>query len=178
MRRRHVIARAAIALALVACAKGPEDKLVDWPPKEDVVPWGLPDVAPPAVEEVLDAALAEAEPEEVAPPPLPPCAALVEHACGLWTRFADACREARTRIPDDGHAPTREACAALLAKYTGETRWGNPCGRYARAICAESGEGAERCKAARGRIPLLTERREWNACLADLIWFEARTLRR
>lgn len=172
------VAAVAVVLGGGACGKAPEDKLVDWPPKEEVVPWGLPDAAPPAAPEVVDAAAPEAEPVEVAPAPLAPCQALVEHACTLWTPFADACREARTKTPDDAHPETREACAALLAKYTGESRWGNPCGRYARAICAESGEGAERCKAARARIPLLTERREWNACLADLMWFEARTLRR
>lgn len=163
---------------LLACARGPEDRLVGWPPSEDVVPYGLPDAPAPAPPTVADSAEPEAAPVEVAPAPSPPCLALVEHACVLWTPFADACREARTKVPDDSHAPTREACAALLAKYQAETRWGNPCGRYTRALCKESGESSERCKAARARIALLTQRREWNACLADLIWFEARTLRR
>lgn len=167
-----------LVVALLACGKDPHDRLLGWPPREDVVPYGLPEVVdtyePPEVEEVV----AEVVDVEVVPPPLPPCAALVEHACNLWTPFADACREARTKIPDDGHAITREACAALLARFQGEQRHGNPCGRYSRAICAESGEASERCVASRRRTGLLTERREWNACLADLIWFEARLFRR
>lgn len=170
---------ACVALALgVACSRGPIDKLVGWPPSEDVVPYGLPEVVDTTPAPEVDTALPEVGPVDVAAPPSPPCMALVEHACSLWTPFADACREARTKIPDDAHPATRDACEALLAKHKAVTSWGNPCGRYARLLCGESGETSERCKAARARVGLLTERREWNACIADILWFEARTLRR
>lgn len=168
-----------VALSLIAgCRQSPEDKLVGWPPSEEVVPYGLPEVEDTAVESRLDSEDVEPAPVEVAPQPSPPCEALLEMACELWTRYADACHEARTKVPDDSHPPTREACQALLDKYREQPRWGNPCGRYARALCAASGESSERCKAARARVPVLTERREWDACLADLIWFETRKLRR
>jgi len=142
------------------------------------VPYGLPEVVatPPAHE--VEGSEADVGPVDVVLPPSPPCLALVEYACNLWTPFADACREARTRIPDDLHPETRDACEAILAKHKAVTSWGNPCGRYARLLCTESGEASERCKSARGRISLLTERREWNACIADILWFETRKLRR
>ena len=163
---------------LTGCGRGAEDKLVDWPPREDVVPVGRPpepDTAPPPEPDTSILDLAEVD---AAPAPLPPCHALVEYACELWTPFSDACREARTHIPDDDHPATREACEALLTTYREKTSWGNPCGRYARALCAESGEASERCRAARARIAILDTRREWKACIADLLWFEVRTLRR
>jgi hypothetical protein len=168
----------AAGLVLCACGRTPEDKLVDWPPKEEIVPYGLPEVVDTAAPELPDTSPPDTAPVEVAPPPPPPCQALVDHACVLWTAYSDACREARTKVPDDSHPPTREACEALLTRFKEQTRWGNPCGRYARAVCAASGEASERCKAARARTPVLTERREWNACIADLLWFEARTFRR
>lgn len=176
--RAGIAWRAALALTtLVACGKSPQDKLVGWPPEEEIVPFGLPEVVDAAPEPVVDT-VAPAPPIEPPAPPTPPCRALVELACELWTPFADACREAQTRVPDDRHAATREACQALLDRHRAETRWGNPCGRYARALCRQSGEGSERCKSARARTPVLKTRREWNACQADLIWLEMQTLRR
>lgn len=165
-------------LLLAACAKDPEDKLVDWPPREDVVPVGRPPELDSAAPSEPDTVAPEVAATDAEPPPLPPCRALVEYACELWTPFSDACHEARTRVPDDSHPATREACEALLGAYRTRTSWGNPCGRYARALCAQSGESSERCKAARARVPILDTRREWKACMADLLWFEARTLRR
>lgn len=167
-----------VALVLAACSRSPADKLVGWPPSEEVVPYGLPEVVDTTPAPEVEVVELDVGPLEVDAPPSPPCLALVEHACSLWTPFADACREARTKIPDDSHPATREACEVLLAKHKAVTSWGNPCGRYARLLCAESGEASERCKSARARVSLLTERREWNACIADILWFEARTLRR
>lgn len=182
MRRVREVARLAApvlaVLLLAGCSKDPEDKLVDWPPREDVVPVGLPVEVDTVSSPEPDTAAPEVAMTDVAPPPLPPCRALVEYACELWTPFSDACREARTRVPDDTHPPTREACAALLEAYRTRTSWGNPCGRYARAVCAQAGESAERCKAARARVPILDTRREWRACIADLLWFDALALRR
>lgn len=172
-----------IALALTlgsACGRAPEDKLVNWPPSEPVVP--VRDVIEDADVEAPDTAPApepDTTPVEVVEPPLPPCAELVRLLCDRWTHFADACREARTRTPDDKHPPTRDACQALVDKINSpETRWGSPCSRYARALCAESGDTSDRCKAAQARIAVLTTKRDWQACIADLVWFEARTLRR
>jgi len=175
-RRAHA-AWALAVVTLAGCPSGPEDKLVGWPPEEQIVPYGLPEVVAPVAPPEPDTSQPEAVTPEVTPP-LRPCQALVEQLCQLWTPFADACREALTRVPDDTHPPTREACEALLTHYRQETHWGNPCGRYARAICTVSGEASERCKAAQSRTPVLTQRREWKACIADLLWFQARTLRR
>lgn len=168
----------ALGALIAGCGRGPEDKLVDWPPREDVVPVGLPPEPDTLPAPELDTTAPETVEVDVGPAPLPPCRELVEYACELWTPFSDACREARTKVPDDSHPATREACEALLEGYRTRTSWGNPCGRYARALCAQSGEASERCRAARARIAILDTRREWKACIADLLWFEARTLRR
>lgn len=164
---------------LGACPSDSSDKILGWPPSEPVVPIRdvveVPDVPPPA--EVVDVAVAVAE---VAPRPVGPCAELVDIACELWTPFADSCREARRAAPDDTHGPTRDKCQALVDRYKKDElpRLGNPCGRLSRAICKDSGEASERCRSARARVPLLTKRHQWRACLGDLLWFEARTFRR
>lgn len=164
---------------LVACGESPGDKILGWPPREPVVPIREV-VEAPDVMEVPEVVLPDAEVADVVPPPAGPCTRLVDVACELWTTFADSCREARRNTPDESHAPTAEQCLALVDRYVKDElpRMGNPCGRLSRAVCKDSGETSERCRSARARVPLLTKRHQWRACLGDLMWFEARTFRR
>jgi hypothetical protein len=168
-------------LAASACGRSsPESRIIGWPPDEPVV----------ALRDAVEAPAPDVSPAEVSDPdgtaevdarsPLGPCEELVELGCELWTPFADACREARKSVPDDTHPATREVCAELVARYRKDElpRLKNPCGRLARAICKEAGAASERCKAANARIPLLTDKREWRHCLGELLWFEAKSLRR
>lgn len=171
---------ALVALTMsVGCGRDPAAKIVGWPPREPVVPVREVIEAPDQIEPE-DAPLADAGPVEVAAAPMGPCRELAEVACELWTPFADACREAKKSIPDDTHGPTRELCQALVDRYKKDElpRMGNPCGRLARMVCQDAGESSERCRSARARVPLLTKRHQWRACLGDMLWFEARTFRR
>lgn len=175
----RVVGLVLVVGACAACGASPEDKILGWPPREPVVPVREVVEAPDVVE-VPDLGVVEVAVVDVAPPPPGPCRQLVDIACELWTPFADSCREARRKPPDESHGPTAEQCQALVDRYVKDElpRMGNPCGRLSRAICKDSGESSERCRSARARVPLLTKRHQWRACLGDLLWFEARTLRR
>lgn len=110
----------------------------------------------------------------------PPCHQLVDLVCELQGRFTDACREARTNMPDDAHPETREACRALLADFVERdaARVGSACSRYALEVCKTLGAASEPCKTAQGQVAVLTTRRELKACLGDLLWIRTRTFRR
>jgi hypothetical protein len=168
-----------ISLLMAACGESPGDKILGWPPRESVVAVREV-VEAPEVVEVPDVVALDVADVEVALPPPGPCTRLVDVACELWTTFADSCREARRDTPDESHGPTAEQCQVLVDRYVKDElpRMGNPCGRLSRAICKDSGETSERCRSAKARVPLLTKRHQWRACLGDLLWFEARTFRR
>jgi len=172
------LALCVVGLVGSGCTSDPADKLIGWPPTEPVVAVRDVAVAPDALDE--PDVVVDTRPVEVAPPPVGPCRELVNIGCELWTPFADACREAQKNIPDDTHGPTRDLCQALVDRYKKDElpRIGNPCGRLAKAICKEGGDTSERCRSARARVPLLTKRHQWHACLGDLLWFEAKTFRR
>lgn len=172
---------ATLGLVGIGCQGKPEDKLVNWPPQEPVIPAHL--IPEPEPEPELEPEPAPPPVQPPAPPPLQPCEELLGLACEFWTPHADACREARASKLDDSHGPTREACQQLVARYRKEdaAMTGNPCGRYVRMLCANDGRGygpnSEYCKSAQSRLPLLNKRYQWRACLGDMLWFETRGLR-
>lgn len=180
-RGRALSARLALAfIALAACGREPTDKIVGWPPREPIVPVRdvIEDTAPAEPEDVGEPDTAPEVPDVT--PETPPCKKIVDMVCELEGRFTDACREARTHVPDDGHAETREACAALYAKFEKDElpRVGSACWRYARELCKTLGDGSEPCKTAQGQVSVRTTRRELRACLGDLLWSATRTFRR
>ncbi|MCC6624474.1 MAG: hypothetical protein IT385_24715 [Deltaproteobacteria bacterium] len=169
----------ALAVALTACRDEPRDKIVGWPPREPIVPRRdvEEDTSPPVEDVVATEVLA---PVEDVAPEVPPCRRIVDLVCELQGRFSDACREAQSRVPDDGHPETRDACTALHASFVADElpRVGSACHRYARELCKTLGEGSEPCRTAKGQVTVLKTRRELRACLGDLLWVRTRTLRR
>jgi len=168
------------ALALAACRDEPRDKLRGWPPNEPIVPRR--DVEEDASPEPLaDVVVAEVVTSvaDVAPV-VPPCRRIVDLVCELQGRFTDACREAQSRVPDDAHPETRDACQALHDTFVADElpRVGSACHRYARDVCKTLGEGSEPCRTAKGQVTVLKSRRELRACLGDLLWIRTRTFRR
>jgi len=168
-----------MALAAAACGRDASDKIVGWPPREPIVPVRdvVEDTAPPPE----DTAVAELAPADVPDATaLPPCHQIVDLVCELQGRFTDGCREARSRVPDDGHPETRQACQALLDAFVADDlgRVGSACSRYAREVCKTLGAASEPCRTATGQVSVLTTRRELRACLGDLLWIRTRTFRR
>ncbi len=173
----------AVALACAGCAPTAGDKVVGWPPTEGGPPYvrdaGVTDTfldtAPPEV-------VADTEPVERADGEVfagGPCAQLVHLACELWGPHADACAEARRRVPDEAQAATAEVCTALVERFTrDEIPRGGGCWRWVAAVCRELGPTAERCREVRTLLPLVKTKRETRICLGDWLWFEARALRR
>ncbi|MFO0751286.1 MAG: hypothetical protein U1F43_37310 [Myxococcota bacterium] len=133
----------------------------------------------PEVEE--DTAPEDTGPEDVeVVEAVPPCRRIVDLVCELEGRFTDACREARTHVPDDGHPETRDACLELVTRFEKDDiqRVGSACMRYAREVCKTLGAASEPCRTAQGQVSVRTSRRELRACLGDLLWIQTRTFRR
>lgn len=191
-----ILGLATAFLPLLSCSKdGPEKKISAWPRPTHFegktrAPLSSAFLEDAEIQEDEDEVLPaprdagnhedSPSPDDAERPEERPCKALVEKLCELWTPYADSCVEAKAKTPDDQHQATKEACQALLEHYQSPDLRARrfPCSSLASQTCIRLGQNSEACVAAKGRVAVLKEAYQLDACFADLIWLEMATLRR
>ena len=110
------------------------------------------------------------------------CHELVERACQALGPHSDECQEAKALLPLIITPEHHAGCSAILDAHVRPSRQAkrrrrlNSCRRLMRAVCGAAGGSTWVCRQTRADASRLWRTGQREACLGDLLLFEARRL--